>query len=111
MHRLFSKGATEYDLLSDIQKAFEPYCDLWKRVDDWMGWHKSWMNGSFLSLDAEEVFFLLLVEGFWATVTPIYVCFKIVRVVNVLSWIVRPSMLYFYEVRFPTMLTFQGFNG
>lgn len=42
-------------LLADLQKAFEPYCTLWKRVDDWTGWHKSWMNGSFLSLDAEEV--------------------------------------------------------
>lgn len=53
--RLFSKESTEYDLLADIQKAFEPYCDLWKRVDDWMAWHKGWMNDSFLSLDAEEV--------------------------------------------------------
>lgn len=38
-----------------MQKAFEPYCDLWKRVDDWMSWHKGWMNDSFLSLDPEEV--------------------------------------------------------
>lgn len=53
--RLFAKEATEYDLLSDVQKSFEPYCDLWKRVDDWMTWHKGWMNDSFLSLDAEEV--------------------------------------------------------
>lgn len=41
--------------MSDVQKAFEPYCDLWKRVDDWTAWHKGWMNDSFLSLDAEEV--------------------------------------------------------
>lgn len=53
--RLFAKEATEYDLLADVQKSFEPYCDLWKRVDDWMSWHKGWMNDSFLSLDAEEV--------------------------------------------------------
>lgn len=53
--RLFAKEATEYDLLADVQKSFEPYCDLWKRVDDWMNWHKGWMNDSFLSLDAEEV--------------------------------------------------------
>ncbi len=53
--RLFAKEPTEYDLLADVQKSFEPYCDLWKRVDDWMNWHKGWMNDSFLSLDAEEV--------------------------------------------------------
>ncbi|CAM9454666.1 unnamed protein product, partial [Laminaria digitata] len=53
--RLFAKESTEYDLLADVQKAFEPYCDLWKRVDDWMSWHKGWMNDPFLSLDAEEV--------------------------------------------------------
>eukprot|EP00752_Nemacystus_decipiens_P010663 g9495.t1 len=53
--QLFAKEVTEYDLLSDVQKSFEPYCDLWKRVDDWMTWHKGWMNDSFLSLDAEEV--------------------------------------------------------
>lgn len=53
--RLFAKEATEYDLLADVQKSFEPYCDLWKRVDDWMSWHKGWMNDAFLSLDAEEV--------------------------------------------------------
>lgn len=53
--RLFAKESTEYDLLADLQKSFEPYCDLWKRVDDWMSWHKGWMNDSFLSLDAEEV--------------------------------------------------------
>ncbi|CAM9225721.1 unnamed protein product, partial [Ectocarpus sp. 4 AP-2014] len=53
--QLFAKETTEYDLLADVQKSFEPYCDLWKRVDDWMTWHKGWMNDSFLSLDAEEV--------------------------------------------------------
>lgn len=53
--RLFAKETTEYDLLADVQKSFEPFCDLWKRVDDWMTWHKGWMNDSFLSLDAEEV--------------------------------------------------------
>ncbi|CAB1101954.1 unnamed protein product [Ectocarpus sp. CCAP 1310/34] len=53
--QLFAKETTEYDLLADVQKSFEPYCDLWKRVDDWMNWHKGWMNDSFLSLDAEEV--------------------------------------------------------
>lgn len=42
-------------MLTDVQKSFEPYCDLWKRVDDWMTWHRGWMNDSFLSLDAEEV--------------------------------------------------------
>lgn len=53
--RLLTKEATEYELLSNIQKAFEPYCDLWKRVDEWTVSHKRWMNGSFFSLDAEEV--------------------------------------------------------
>lgn len=61
--RLFATEATEYDLLSDVQKSFEPYCDLWKRVDDWMTWHKGWMNDSFLSLDAEEVKTVLDVDS------------------------------------------------
>lgn len=42
-------------MLADVRKAFEPYCELWKRVDDWMVWHKRWMEDSFLSLDPEEV--------------------------------------------------------
>lgn len=67
--RLFAKESTEYDLLADVQKAFEPYCDLWKRVDDWMSWHKGWMNDSFLSLDAEEVCIFLYARGkdYWKT--------------------------------------------
>lgn len=51
---------TEYNMLADVQKTFEPYCDMWKRVDDWMTWHKGWMNDPFLSLDAEEVTFIAI---------------------------------------------------
>lgn len=47
-------------MLADVQKMFEPYCDMWKRVDDWMIWHKKWMNDPFLSLDAEEVAFMAI---------------------------------------------------
>ncbi|CAM9544257.1 unnamed protein product [Chrysoparadoxa australica] len=52
---LFGKPVTEYELLDEIRKSFEPYCDLWKKVDDWMNVHEKWMTDPFLSLDSEEV--------------------------------------------------------
>ena len=45
-------------MLADVQKTFEPYCDMWKKMDDWTTWHKGWMEGSFLSINAEEVTFM-----------------------------------------------------
>ena len=41
---LFGKEVTEYSLLKDISKSFEPYCDMWESVDTWLKSHKRWME-------------------------------------------------------------------
>ena len=52
---LFGKEVTEYTALAEVQKAFEPYCDLWENTDNWLKWQKKWMNDSFMTLDAEKI--------------------------------------------------------
>lgn len=52
---LFGKDMTEYSALSELQKAFEPYCDLWENTDNWVKWQKKWMNDAFMSLDADKI--------------------------------------------------------
>jgi hypothetical protein len=46
---------TEYTQLAALQKAFEPYCDLWKRVADWIAMKRVWLSAPFLELDADAV--------------------------------------------------------
>jgi dynein heavy chain len=41
---LFGKEVTEYSLLKDISKSFEPYCDMWESVDTWLKSYKRWME-------------------------------------------------------------------
>jgi dynein heavy chain, axonemal len=52
---LFGKEITEYSQLTDVQKAFEPYCDLWENADNWTKGSKKWMNDAFMTLDAEKI--------------------------------------------------------
>jgi len=52
---LFGKDTTEYSLLSEIQKQFEPFCDMWEKTDSWLKMHKAWMNVPFLKLNADEI--------------------------------------------------------
>ncbi|CAM9881967.1 unnamed protein product, partial [Phaeothamnion confervicola] len=53
--QLFGKDATEYAALEAVQKAFEPFCELWLRADDWLRWQREWLALPFLDLDPEEV--------------------------------------------------------
>lgn len=36
-------------------KDFQPYCDLWTTVSDWLNWCKSWMDGPLIEIDAEQL--------------------------------------------------------
>lgn len=36
-------------------KEFQPYCDLWTTVSDWIRWHESWMNDPLIELEAEQL--------------------------------------------------------
>ena len=52
---LFGKAVTDYGLLKEIQKKFEPYGNMWESVDSWLKQHKAWLTGPFAELDAESV--------------------------------------------------------
>ena len=52
---LFGKPVTDYALLKDIVKKFEPYGNMWESVDSWLKQHKAWLEGPFSELDAEQV--------------------------------------------------------
>ncbi|KAH8098241.1 dynein light chain binding protein [Aureococcus anophagefferens] len=52
---LFNKEVTQYDLLRDVAKKFEPYGNMWEQVDHWLQYHKKWMSDDFLKLDAEGI--------------------------------------------------------
>ena len=51
---LFDLDATDYEELSRIQRAFEPYSNLWQTALEWTEKSRGWMNGQFVDLDAEE---------------------------------------------------------
>lgn len=36
-------------------KEFQPYCDLWTTVSDWIRWHESWMNDPLIEIEAEQL--------------------------------------------------------
>jgi dynein heavy chain len=52
---LFGKDLTEYDRVTDIKKAFEPYLTLWESAQSWKTQHGAWMSAPFVSLDAETI--------------------------------------------------------
>jgi dynein heavy chain len=52
---LFGKPVTQYDLLKDVAKKFEPYGAMWESIDMWLKSHKAWMEGPFSELNAELV--------------------------------------------------------
>uniref|UniRef100_A0A8B9CDG4 Dynein axonemal heavy chain 1 n=1 Tax=Anser brachyrhynchus TaxID=132585 RepID=A0A8B9CDG4_9AVES len=41
--------------LSGMVKEFQPYCDLWTTVSDWMRWYGSWMNDPLIEIEAEQL--------------------------------------------------------
>jgi dynein heavy chain, axonemal len=52
---LFGRDETEYSRLSEINKAFEPYCGLWESLSEWRESQGLWMTCPFTTLDPEEV--------------------------------------------------------
>jgi dynein heavy chain len=52
---LFEMDVTDYEDLARINKAFEPYANLWTTARDWQECSKRWMNSRFIDIDYEEV--------------------------------------------------------
>jgi dynein heavy chain len=52
---LFGDDITDFTHLAEIQRSFDPFCELWKKVDDWQRMYNQWMTEPFLNLDAELV--------------------------------------------------------
>jgi len=52
---LFNVEVREYTELQQINKAFDPYYDLWLTVDEWLKSVKTYKTSSFLQLDAEGI--------------------------------------------------------
>ncbi len=52
---LFGLEQTDYDRVSRVTKAFEPYAQLWISADDWFSWKRDWFGGPFDSLDPERM--------------------------------------------------------
>uniref|UniRef100_A0A8V1A4F4 Dynein axonemal heavy chain 1 n=1 Tax=Gallus gallus TaxID=9031 RepID=A0A8V1A4F4_CHICK len=53
--KIFGMKITNYKKLSRMVKDFQPYCDLWTTVSDWLNWCKSWMDGPLIEIDAEQL--------------------------------------------------------
>jgi dynein heavy chain, axonemal len=52
---LFGKDITTYESLATITKTFEPYCNMWETVNNWIAMEKRWLNDHFLTIDAEDM--------------------------------------------------------
>jgi len=50
---LFDKDVTDYELLSQIKKSFEPYYNLWDVAAKWTDALHGWTDGDFAKLDPE----------------------------------------------------------
>ena len=46
---------TDYSIIQQIGKDFEPYATLWITVDDWIKNHATWTDGPFENIDAEDM--------------------------------------------------------
>ncbi|KAG6966008.1 hypothetical protein JG687_00005084 [Phytophthora cactorum] len=52
---LFGQEVTSYDGLASAKKTFEPYHQLWSTSYNWIQSRKTWIQGSFIDIDAEQV--------------------------------------------------------
>jgi len=52
---LFGRDETEYSRVSEVQRAFEPYCTLWESLAEWRDSQTEWMTCPFTKLDPEDV--------------------------------------------------------
>ncbi|CAM9286674.1 unnamed protein product, partial [Phaeothamnion confervicola] len=52
---LFGGGATDYDQLARVRKAFQPYAQLWATAAEWQQSHLVWTHGAFVGIRAEAL--------------------------------------------------------
>lgn len=52
---LFGLPVTEYSQLSQYEKSFEAYFDLWDSTDQWFNLKEAWNTGPFMQLNPDEV--------------------------------------------------------
>jgi dynein heavy chain len=52
---IFGLDQTDYDRVSRISKAFDPYAQLWISADDWFTWKEEWFTNSFDTLEPEKM--------------------------------------------------------
>jgi dynein heavy chain len=52
---LFGATTTDYGVIGEQTRLFEPFYDLWDCADKWLSNKETWTNGSFLALDPEAV--------------------------------------------------------
>ena len=52
---LFGKTPTDYSELKKISAGFNPFFQFWSTAARWKKWHKEWMDGSFIELEAEQI--------------------------------------------------------
>lgn len=53
--KLFGLEPTAYEEVAGLLKEFDPYRSLWVTTADWLKWKDTWLLGSFIELNAEEV--------------------------------------------------------
>lgn len=46
---------SDYELIDQIAKEFEPFASLWSSAHNWTRWHKSWLDGPLLDLEPDTV--------------------------------------------------------
>ncbi|CAM9833122.1 unnamed protein product, partial [Heterosigma akashiwo] len=52
---IFQSEITDYEVLSRVKKAFEPYANLWGTTHRWLHSYQAWTQGKFVELDAEAL--------------------------------------------------------
>jgi dynein heavy chain len=49
---LFEKPITDFTKISDLQRGFQPYYNLWTNVHTWLNQHPKWLNDNWATVDA-----------------------------------------------------------
>ncbi|GLD91881.1 hypothetical protein PINS_up000414 [Pythium insidiosum] len=107
---LFGKDVTSYDALAVAKKNFEPYNQLWATAYQWIQSRKSWIQGSFTDINAEDV--ERLVEQYSTSIQKAYkffsnsgneACAKIAETVKEQIAVFKPFVPLIVALRNPGM--------
>uniref|UniRef100_K3W7Q8 Uncharacterized protein n=1 Tax=Globisporangium ultimum (strain ATCC 200006 / CBS 805.95 / DAOM BR144) TaxID=431595 RepID=K3W7Q8_GLOUD len=107
---LFGKEVTSYDTLALAKKNFEPYNQLWATSYNWIQSRKSWIQGSFIDINAEEV--EKLVETYSMSIQKAFkffsnsgneACTKIAEIVKEQIFVFKPYVPLIVALRNPGM--------